>query len=83
MVPAFSTRIEERSRRLRGFAGSQLPHPAHAHVDKALAWIERVKPKRAVLTHLSELLDYDTLRARLPDGVEPAYDGMVVEVDGR
>ncbi len=42
-----------------------------------------MKPKRAVLTHLSELLDYDTLRARLPCGVEPAYDGMVVEVDGR
>ncbi len=41
------------------------------------------KPKRAVLTHLSELLDYDTLRARLPDGVEPAYDGMVVEAHGR
>ncbi len=57
------------------------PHPTHAHVDKALAWIERVKPKRAVLTHLSERLDYDTLRARLPDGVEPAYDGMVVETD--
>jgi len=59
------------------------PHHAHAHVDKALAWIERVKPKRAVLTHLSESLDYETLRARLPDGVEPAYDGMVVEVEGR
>ncbi len=57
------------------------PHPTHAHVDKALAWIERVKPKRAVLTHLSEFLDYDTLRARLPAGVEPAYDGMVVETD--
>lgn len=59
------------------------PHHAHAHVDKALGWIERVKPKRAVLTHLSESLDYETLRARLPDGVEPAYDGMVVEVEGR
>ena len=59
------------------------PHPTHAHVDKALAWIARVKPKRAVLTHLSELLDYDALGTRLPDGVEPAYDGMVVEAPAR
>jgi phosphoribosyl 1,2-cyclic phosphate phosphodiesterase len=55
------------------------PHPAHAHVDKALEWIERVRPKRAVLTHLSSDLDYETLRKRLPQGVEPAYDGMLIE----
>ena len=55
------------------------PHPTHLHVDKALDWIGRVKPRRAVLTHLSGRFDYATLRARLPDGVEPAYDGMVIE----
>ncbi|NQV47858.1 MAG: MBL fold metallo-hydrolase [Rhodospirillaceae bacterium] len=54
------------------------PHPTHAHVDKALEWIDRIKPGRAVLTHLSPLFDYQTLRDRLPDGVEPAYDGMVI-----
>ena len=56
------------------------PHPTHAHVDKALEWIERVGPSRAILTHMSHRLDYDTLAARLPDGVEPAYDGMIIEV---
>ena len=56
------------------------PHPTHAHIDKALAWIGRVKPRRAVLTHLSSLLDHEELSARLPDGVEVAYDGMVIEV---
>ncbi|MCP5373550.1 MAG: MBL fold metallo-hydrolase [Hyphomicrobiales bacterium] len=55
------------------------PHPTHAHVDKALGWIERAGPRRAVLTHLSGLFDYETLNARLPDGVEPAYDGLVLE----
>ena len=55
------------------------PHPTHAHVDKALEWIARVKPRRAVLTHLSSLLDHEELGARLPDGVEVAYDGMVIE----
>jgi phosphoribosyl 1,2-cyclic phosphate phosphodiesterase len=54
-------------------------HPTHAHVDKALDWISRVRPKRAVLTHLSGLLDYAALQARLPGGVEVAFDGMVVD----
>jgi phosphoribosyl 1,2-cyclic phosphate phosphodiesterase len=54
------------------------PHPTHCDVDKALAWIRRARPKRAVLTHLGGMLDYDELRARLPDHVEPAYDGLVV-----
>jgi phosphoribosyl 1,2-cyclic phosphate phosphodiesterase len=55
-------------------------HPSHFSVKQALAWIERLKPKRAILTHMTTDLDYDTLRRELPPGVEPAYDGMVVEV---
>lgn len=57
----------------------ETPHPTHAHVDKALGWIARIKPTRAVLTHLGVNVDYETLRAKLPPGVEPAYDGMVLE----
>jgi len=56
------------------------PRPTHAHLDLALSWIERVKPRRAILIHMNHTLDYETLRAELPAGVEPAYDGMVVEV---
>ena len=52
------------------------PHPTHAHLDKTLAWIERVKPKRAILTNMHIDLDYEQLCAELPQGVEPAYDGM-------
>ena len=59
------------------------PHPTHAHVDKALEWIDRVKPERAFLTHLSGALDYGALAAKLPAGVEPAYDGMVIDADNR
>ena len=55
------------------------PHPTHATVALALSWIERVKPGRAVLTHMTNELDYRTLWAALPEGVEPAYDGMVIE----
>jgi phosphoribosyl 1,2-cyclic phosphate phosphodiesterase len=54
------------------------PHPTHAHVDMALAWIERLKPRRAILTNMHIDLDYQTLARRLPPGVEPAYDGMRV-----
>jgi phosphoribosyl 1,2-cyclic phosphate phosphodiesterase len=56
------------------------PHPSHFSVKDALRWIERLKPRRAILTHMTGDLDYDTLRRDLPAGVEPAYDGMVVEV---
>jgi phosphoribosyl 1,2-cyclic phosphate phosphodiesterase len=55
------------------------PHPSHFSVKQALAWIERLKPKRAILTHMTTDLDYEKLRRELPAGVEPAYDGMVVE----
>ena len=51
-------------------------HPTHAHLDLALEWIERVKPERAVLTHMSHQFDYEALKAGLPRGVEPGYDGM-------
>lgn len=51
------------------------PHPSHAHVALSLQWIARVKPQRAVLTNMHVDLDYAELAARLPSGVEPAFDG--------
>lgn len=56
------------------------PHPTHPHLDLTLEWIERVKPERAILTHMTWDMDYDELKAQLPDHVEPAYDGLVIEV---
>lgn len=55
-------------------------HPTHASVSQALAWIERLKPRRSVLTNLHVDLDYQKLRAELPAGVEPAYDGLELEM---
>ncbi|GAA0536140.1 phosphoribosyl 1,2-cyclic phosphate phosphodiesterase [Rhizomicrobium palustre] len=52
------------------------PHPTHAHVALALEWIARVQPRHAVLTNLHQDLDYEVLKANLPDGIEPAFDGM-------
>lgn len=54
-------------------------HPSHAHLVRTLEWIERVKPERAYLTHMDQSLDYAYLADKLPAGVEPAYDGLVIE----
>jgi phosphoribosyl 1,2-cyclic phosphate phosphodiesterase len=56
------------------------PHPSHLSLDEALAWIERLKPRRAVLTNLHSDLDYEVLRGKLPVHVVPAFDGMTLTV---
>jgi phosphoribosyl 1,2-cyclic phosphate phosphodiesterase len=59
------------------------PHPTHSHLAKTLAWIERVRPRRAVLTHMDQNFDYCELSAELPSGVEPGYDGLAIELPDR
>jgi phosphoribosyl 1,2-cyclic phosphate phosphodiesterase len=54
------------------------PHESHFSVKQALAWVERLRPKRTILTHMTSELDYDTLKRDLPVGVEPGYDGMAI-----
>jgi phosphoribosyl 1,2-cyclic phosphate phosphodiesterase len=56
------------------------PHPSHSHLARTLEWIARVKPKRAILTNMHVDLDYERLKAELPPGIEPAFDGMVITV---
>jgi phosphoribosyl 1,2-cyclic phosphate phosphodiesterase len=56
------------------------PHPTHFSVSDAMAVIERLQPKRAILTNLHTDLDYVELGRRLPEGIEPAFDGMQLEV---
>jgi len=53
-------------------------HPTHLTVDEALSWIARMKPKRAIFTHMHVDLDFEILKGQLPEGVEPAYDRMVI-----
>jgi phosphoribosyl 1,2-cyclic phosphate phosphodiesterase len=57
-------------------------HPSHFSVADALAWIERIKPRRAILTNLHSDLDFEELRGKLPAHVEPAYDGLTIELPG-
>jgi len=57
------------------------PHPSHLSLEQALAWIERLAPSRAILTHMHTPLDYDAVMAETPDNVEPAFDGLSFEIE--
>jgi phosphoribosyl 1,2-cyclic phosphate phosphodiesterase len=54
------------------------PHPTHSHLPQTLDWIAHYKPARAVLTHMDQSMNYQTLCAELPPGVEPGYDGLTI-----
>jgi len=58
------------------------PHKVHANLEQVLAWVRRLRPRRTVLTHMSADLDHAWLRAHLPPGVEPAHDGLALEIGG-
>lgn len=54
-------------------------HPTHLTLDAALGYIERLAPGRALLTHISHDIMHSEYESRLPEGVQIAYDGLVVE----
>ena len=56
-------------------------HPSHLSLEQALGWIERFAPKRAILTHMHTPLDYETVMRETPAHVEPAFDGMSLEIE--
>jgi phosphoribosyl 1,2-cyclic phosphate phosphodiesterase len=57
------------------------PHTTHFTVAEALEAIARIAPRRAYLTHMTHDLGYEATSARLPGGIELAYDGLVLDVD--
>ncbi len=54
------------------------PHPTHANLEQAVAWIERAGARRGVLTNMHIDLDHDTVARETPDHITPAHDGMVI-----
>ncbi|WP_296425093.1 MBL fold metallo-hydrolase [Yoonia sp.] len=54
------------------------PHPTHSHLANTLQWIDRMKPKKAILTNMHTDLDYATVAAETPAHIHPAYDGMTL-----
>jgi len=55
-------------------------HWTHANLDIVLGWVEQLKPRRTVLTHMGTEMDWAWMQAHLPDGVEAGYDGMVLDI---
>lgn len=60
----------------------ETPHPSHFSLSQALEAIAELAPRRAVLTNLHIDLDYESLSKRLPPGIDAAFDGMSLTVDG-
>ncbi|MBS7791448.1 MBL fold metallo-hydrolase [Roseococcus sp. SDR] len=57
-------------------------NPVHAGLDQVLAWRDEIRPRRTVLTHLGDRMDYARISARLPKGVELGFDGLTLDVPG-
>ena len=56
------------------------PHLTHAHLELVLAWAGRLGVRRTVLTHMGIDMDWGWLSENLPPDVEPAYDGMILDI---
>ena len=56
------------------------PHPSHFNLKTSLSIIKKFKPKRAVLTNLSPVLDYKELKKNLPKNTVPAHDGFSIKL---
>ena len=52
------------------------PHKSHAHYDKVMKWIEIIKPKKTILTHMNIEVDYDHINSLCPDNCRAAFDGQ-------
>ena len=55
------------------------PHKTHAWLERIYDWRQRLQPRRTILTHMGTDMDWAWLRANLPSGIEPGFDGMIIE----
>jgi phosphoribosyl 1,2-cyclic phosphate phosphodiesterase len=57
------------------------PHGSHFNIEEAVEAAREVGARRTFLTHLTHRVTHAELLERLPEGVMPAYDGLIVEID--
>lgn len=56
------------------------PHPTHFHLDAAVEVAREIGAPRTIFTHMTHDLTHEQLLARLPEGIEPGWDGLAVEI---
>ena len=56
------------------------PSPTHANLAQIVEWTKLLQPKRVILTHMSHESDYQRLKEKAPEPIEPAWDGMVITI---
>ena len=56
------------------------PHPSHAGFKQIIEYVNYIKPKKTIFTHMTALLDYNTVNSRCPENVMSGYDGMEFEI---
>ena len=57
------------------------PHHSHFNLEEALAFIEKINPKRAYFTHISHRLGFHAeVEQQLPENIFPAYDNLTIEI---
>jgi phosphoribosyl 1,2-cyclic phosphate phosphodiesterase len=57
------------------------PHPSHSHLERSIAYVDQLKPKRAYFTHISHDLDHAATEAELPPHIRLAYDGLQIQFE--
>ena len=56
------------------------PHPSHAGFDQILEYVNYIKPKKTIFTHMTALLDFNSVNGRCPKNVMSGYDGMEFKI---
>ncbi len=56
------------------------PHPGHFSIEEAVETSQRLGAARTYLTHIAHRSTHAAIAQGVPPGVEPAYDGLVVEL---
>jgi phosphoribosyl 1,2-cyclic phosphate phosphodiesterase len=57
------------------------PHVSHSHLEKSIAFVEQLKPRRAFFTHMSHDIDHAPIEAELPPNIRLAYDGLKINFE--
>lgn len=53
---------------------------SHSNLARTLEWVDRIKPRLAVLTHMAHEFEYEKLASELPKGIIPGHDGLILEL---